>query len=228
MKNNNEEVSALSMTLQYDGPKGAEKHLLAIANERGDAELAVLVPQIPAHDLLRMINEGDYTKPSTAAPHVTADQFIEMLERTMASWGGNVASSEYYRILDNFHHFLVSIFLTGVSPQQGAELFNALVEHEVGADIPALIAFGGKDTEAFFDDTGSPDFQRGTWQEVIYLFSQEHPEYLKKVHKIWRSLRKKGAFRKRASDVFDRLSELAQSHVSDNTPTEPEKVWLDI
>lgn len=92
--------TALVRAALASGASAGEYSLVALAKEADDAQLAVIVGELPADDILALALEADMTKVSMVHLYATPEQMLAAFERIGSNWSqlAKIPSAEDYLI----------------------------------------------------------------------------------------------------------------------------------
>jgi hypothetical protein len=181
MQNNNHTL-AVREALQQ-GAGAAEKQLITIGNDFGDAQLAVIVGDLTIPEIIVMSDEYDMTKPSLISAFITAEQFTAALDLKAQEWGGFYGplsqedlGSALYDLQDNVERFICPIVYSGDDSDREREMLVTLFAHPHGTRLVLVSSIGRKD---FHEMINSPDDRlssQGTWQSLLISLRQHRPK----------------------------------------------------
>ena len=191
--------------LKSSGPGQAEHQLMVIGTNVGDHELARVIGELGAPEVVALVGEGDYTKPSIVASFITPEQFIGALDRLGAKWG-EIGPKDGLDVLvslkQDLADFILSVVLTAESGNRPS-LFKALTDYPLGRDSLVAIATGDTDSAEFLKGFDAAMAQKGTWQE-LYVELQQFDERVFK------------AIRTRAAGLYSGNAEISDLEAADD------------
>jgi hypothetical protein len=129
-------ILAIRQALNNSGPQAAERQLALLGDNQGDEQLAVLVRDLSPGEVSQLLAEGDYTKPSVVAHHITPQQFLGALHRLGARWGSVKAAqlSALLSIKEQVSDFVLSALLHGHEDNL-PKLIKTVLEDNLAEDV---------------------------------------------------------------------------------------------
>ncbi len=158
---------AIRQTLANLGPRKAELQLALLGDNQGDEQLAVIVSELTHAEVSQLLAEGDYTKPSVVAHHLTPAQLLGALHRLGAKWG-NLRGTETETLLplkEQVGDFMLSALLHG-NEKTRHELMEVILEDTLAEDVLVAIALFEPGCPEFLTEKDWATAQHGTWQEL--------------------------------------------------------------
>ena len=168
-------ILAIRQALNNSGPQAAERQLALLGDNQGDDQLAVLVRDLSAGEVSQLLAEGDYTKPSVVAHHITPQQFLGALHRLGARWG-SVKGAELSALLsikELVSDFVLSALLHGYD-ENLPKLIKAVLEDNLAEDVLVMIALFESGCPEFLHERDWSTAQTGTWQELYLKVKDAH------------------------------------------------------
>jgi hypothetical protein len=180
--------SPLTLTVREaleQGVGAAEKQLVAIGNDHGDAQLAVIVGDLTIPEIIVMSDEYDMTKPSLISAFINADQFNGALDRKAQEWGGKYGSlsqedlTTYLKIVqEDIECFICPIVYSGDDSERESQMLRTLFAHDYGIRLVLVCAIGRKDFHEMITSANEPA-THGTWQSLLTSLRQQRPKDFK-------------------------------------------------
>lgn len=169
-----------------EGAGAAEKQLALIAGSQGDDQLALVVAELSAPEIVTIVGESDMTKSSLVSAFATPEQFLAVLTRKLDAWSsyygamslGELANS-LQGLQDQLEDFLCPMIFAAETPAREKEIFDALLDFKLGPELILLAGVGRKDFEEIFVLKESIAFTPGTWQSLFTGLRQRDPEEYK-------------------------------------------------
>ncbi len=165
-----------------EGAGAAEKQLAIIAGTQGDEQLALVVAELTAPEIVTLVGESDMTKSSLVSAFVTPEQFVEVLTRKLDAWSsyyGSMSLNELANSLpglqDQLEDFLCPMIFSAESPDREKAIFDALLEFKIGPELILLAGVGRKDFEEIFVLKETFPASPGTWQSLFTGLQQRDP-----------------------------------------------------
>ena len=165
-----------------EGAGAAEKQLALIAGNQGDDQLALVVAELTAPEIVTIVGESDMTKSSLVSAFATPEQFIAVLIRKLDAWSsyyGSMSLNELANSLpglqDQLEDFLCPMIFAAESPDREKEIFDALIDFNIGAELILLAGVGRKDFDEVFVLPGKFPSSTGTWQSLFTGLQQRDP-----------------------------------------------------
>lgn len=178
---------AIRQALKDSGPVTAERQLMIIGRDSGDETLALIVQELRPVEVTALLCEGDFTKPSLAAPFVTTEQFLGAFDRIGAKWG-KVTSRESFevvsRLLGEVSDFMLSVILPADANRKSA-LLDALLEHELGEPVIVALSVGHL---GFLNAGNFSLVEKGTSQELVVEIAEADSKAFERILAQVRSL----------------------------------------
>lgn len=169
-----------------EGAGAAEKQLALIAGNQGDDQLALVVAELTAPEIVTIVGESDMTKSSLVSAFATPEQFIAVLTRKLDAWSsyyGSMSLGELANSLqglqDQLEDFLCPMIFSAESADREKAIFDALLEFKIGPELILLTGVGRKDFEEIFVLKEVFPASPGTWQSLFTGLQQRAPEEYK-------------------------------------------------
>lgn len=233
---------AIRQILENFGPQKAERQMALISDEFGDNQLAVIVSELHPAEILPILKEGDFTKPSVATEFVSEEQFVGAIERFGSSWD-SVHSMKIEEMLfckGRLEDFITSVVLTTADLNRRKKLIGVMVTNPLLRSVLSILPLYEKDNHLFLSEALSfsgldPKTAKiGTWEEV---FAEMHHFYPKRFQHLCKEIvelyesdinaDKKPVFDFLKS-VLDDLREAASQHTTTKEEKTSSKVFVDI
>jgi hypothetical protein len=182
--------SPLTLTVREaleQGSGAAEKQLIAIGNDHGDAQLAVIVGDLTVPEIIVMSDEYDMTKPSLISAFITSEQFNGALDRKSQEWGGKYGClsqedlNSYLQIVqEDVECFICPIVYSGDDSERESQMLHTLFAHPHGTRLVLVCAIGRKDFHEMITSTNEPEpATHGTWQSLLTSLRHQRPKEFK-------------------------------------------------
>lgn len=166
-----------------EGAGAAEKQLALIAGNQGDDQLALVVAELTAPEIVTIVGESDMTKSSLVSAFATPEQFIAVLTRKLDAWSsyyGSMTLGELANSLpglqDQLEDFLCPMIFAAESADREKAIFEALIDFKIGPELILLTGVGRKDFEEVFVLKENFPSSIGTWQSLFTGLQQRDPE----------------------------------------------------
>ncbi len=171
---------AIRETLSHAGPRAAERQLAKISNDQGDEQLSLIVAELTPGEVAMLLGEGDYTKPSTVTPFVTAAQFLGALERFGAKWGklNKTSTESLLELKSQLADFVLPVLLHAEGEHK-KDLIRQIAEDNLGEDVLVAIPLFETGCPEFLKDFDLREVQHGTWQELYADLQAQDPVLFK-------------------------------------------------
>ncbi len=143
--------------------RAAEHQLALIGDTVGDDQLALVVKDLTPGEVMTLVGEGDYSKPSLVVHFISAEQFLGALVRIGAKWGRIGDKDDYGRFLGELTDLFLSVLLV-IEPQKRRELLTALIEHTLGMRSLICVAISVKEYLLDYDSRAA---EHGTVGELM-------------------------------------------------------------
>ncbi len=175
---------AIRETLSHSGPRAAERQLAKISNDQGDDQLSLIVAELTPGEVAMLLGEGDYTKPSTVTPFVTAAQFLGALERFGAKWGklNKTSTESLLELKSQLSDFVLPVLLHAEGEHKKS-LIREIVEDNLGEDVLVAIPLFEPGCPEFLREFDLREVQHGTWQELYADLQTQDPAIFKSLSK---------------------------------------------
>ena len=165
-----------------EGAGAAEKQLALIAGSQGDDQLALVVAELSAPEIVTIVGESDMTKSSLVSAFATPEQFIAVLTRKLDGWSsyyGSMSLGELANSLpglqDQLEDFLCPMIFAAESADREKAIFDALLDFKIGAELILLTGVGRKDFDEIFVLKENFPASAGTWQSLFTGLQQRDP-----------------------------------------------------
>ena len=129
-----------------EGAGAAEKQLALIAGSQGDDQLALVVAELSAPEIVTIVGESDMTKSSLVSAFATPEQFIAVLTRKLDGWSsyyGSMSLGELANSLpglqDQLEDFLCPMIFAAESADREKAIFDALLDFKI--ELAGLVGF---------------------------------------------------------------------------------------
>ncbi len=180
---------AIRQTLANAGPRKAELQLALLGDNQGDDQVAIIVSELTHAEVSQLLAEGDYTKPSIVAHHLTPEQLLGALQRLGAKWG-NLRGAETETLLplkEQIGDFMLSALLHGNEKAQ-KELIEIILDDSLAEDVLVAIALFEPGCPEFLKEKDWGTVQHGTWQELYMRIRELSPPAFTRLSKEVTSL----------------------------------------
>lgn len=165
-----------------EGAGAAEKQLALIAGSQGDEQLALVVAELSAPEIVTIVGESDMTKSSLVSAFATPEQFIAVLTRKLDGWSsyyGSMSLGELANSLPglqgDLEDFLCPMIFAAETAEREKEIFEALIDFKIGPELILLTGVGRKDFEEIFVLKENFASTPGTWQSLFTGLRQRDP-----------------------------------------------------
>lgn len=158
---------AIRQTLANLGPRKAELELALVGDNQGDDQVAVIVKELTHAEVSQLLAEGDYTKPSVVAHHLTPEQLLGALQRLGAKWGNlrGVETETLLPLKEQVSDFMLSALLHG-NENIHKDLIEIILNDTLAEDVLVAIALFEPGCPEFLIEKDWATAQLGTWQEL--------------------------------------------------------------
>ena len=190
--NNNEFTLAVKTALN-NGGRAAETELAVIADKHGDQQLAAVIEELTAPEILAIIEESDMSKPSLASVFATAEQFLAVIERKVEGWKYEYGrmdieslSASLVDLQNDIEAFICPMVYSADSEAREREMLVALANQENGPELAMLAGVGRKDFMELYSEL--PDFHptKGTWQSLLFQMQSIAPRKFKDLKAVYK------------------------------------------
>lgn len=175
-----------------EGAGAAEKQLALIAGNQGDDQLALVVAELTAPEIVTLVGESDMTKSSLVSAFATPEQFIAVLTRKLDAWSsyyGSMSLNELANSLpglqDQLEDFLCPMIFAAETPDREKEIFDVLIDFKIGPELILLTGVGRKDFDEVFVLAGKFPSSTGTWQSLFTGLQQRDPAEYKELQAFY-------------------------------------------
>lgn len=175
-----------------EGAGAAEKQLALIAGNQGDDQLALVVAELSAPEIVTIVGESDMTKSSLVSAFATPEQFVEVLARKLDGWSsyyGSMSLGELANSLpglqNDLEDFLCPMIFAAETPEREKVIFEALIDFKIGPELILLAGVGRKDFEEIFVLKERFAATPGTWQSLFTGLQQRDPEEYKTLQALY-------------------------------------------
>lgn len=165
-----------------EGAGAAEKQLALIAGNQGDDQLALVVAELSAPEIVTIVGESDMTKSSLVSAFATPEQFIAVLTRKLDAWSSyygpmslNELANSLTGLQDQLEDFLCPMIFAAENAERENEIFETLIDFKIGAELILLTGVGRKDFEEIFVLKENFPAVPGTWQSLFTGLQQRDP-----------------------------------------------------
>jgi hypothetical protein len=160
-------ILTIRQTLTNSGAAAAERQLALIGDNQGDDQLAILIQEFTPNEVSKFLSEGDYTKPSVVAHHITPAQVLGALQRLGAKWGNlrGVETETLLPLKEQLSDFMLSALLHG-NEATSKELIETILDDSLAEDVLVAIALFEPGCPEFLKEKDWATSQQGTWQEL--------------------------------------------------------------
>jgi len=171
--------TALVRAALASGASAGEHSLLALAKDTDDSQLAVIVGELPADDILALALEADITKVSMVHLFATPEQMLAAFERIGSNWSqlAKVPSSEDYLIRrQDIEDFLCPMMFGTSDEDRAKEMMKAFLTKEYAVDVLYFLGIGQNGREQLLTEAVSARFARDSWQHLWEIAFELQPK----------------------------------------------------
>ena len=209
--------TALVRAALASGASAGEHSLLALAKDTDDAQLAVIVGELPPDDILALALEADITKVSMVHLFVTPEQMLAAFERIGSNWSqlAKVPSAEDYLIRrQDLEDFLCPMMFGTSDETRAKEMMKALLTKEYAVDALYFLGIGQNGREQLLTEAASAPFARDSWQQLWEIAFELQPSARRTMRSHFEATRESakdidGIF---ARDILNELQRVAAAH----------------
>lgn len=175
---------AIRQTLANLGPRKAELELALIGDNQGDDQVALIVKELTHAEVSQLLAEGDYTKPSVVAHHLTPEQLLGALQRLGAKWGNlrGVETETLLPLKEQVSDFMLSALLHG-NESIHKDLIQIILNDTLAEDVLVSIALFEPGCPEFLVEKDWSTAQLGTWQELYMQIREILPAAFQRLSK---------------------------------------------
>jgi len=170
--------TALVRAALASGVSAGEHSLLALAKDTDDTQLAVIVGELPADDILALALEADITKVSMVHLFATPDQMLAAFERIGSNWSqlAKVPSPEDYQIRrQDIEDFLCPMMFGTSDEARAKEMMRAFLTKEYAIDALYFLGIGQNGREQLLTQAATSPFARDSWQQLWEIAFELQP-----------------------------------------------------
>lgn len=171
--------TALVRAALASGVSAGENSLLALAKDTDDTQLAVIVGELPADDILALALEADITKVSMVHLFATPEQMLAAFERIGSNWSqlAKVPSPEDYLIRrQDIEDFLCPMMFATNDDIRAKEMMRAFLTKEYAVDALYFLGIGQNGREQLLTQAASSPFARDSWQQLWEVAFELQPK----------------------------------------------------
>lgn len=221
--------TALVRAALASGVSAGEHSLLALAKEADDTQLAVIVGELPADDILALALEADITKVSMVHLFVTPEQMLAAFERIGSNWSqlAKVPSAEDYLIRrQDLEDFLCPMVFATADDDRARGMMRAFLTKEYAVDTLYFLGVGQNGREQLLTQAASAPFARDSWQQLWELAFELQPSARRTMRSHYEATLEStkdidGLF---ARDLLNELQRVAAAHQPEPVAAEDEFV----
>jgi hypothetical protein len=221
--------TALVRAALASGVSAGEHSLLALAKDTDDSQLAVIVGELPAGDILALALEADITKVSMVHLFATPGQMLAAFERIGSNWSqlAQIPSAEDYLIRrQDIEDFLCPMMFGTNDDVRANEMMKAFLTKEYAIDALYFLGIGQNGREQLLTQAASAPFARDSWQQLWELAFELQPRARKTMRSHFAATLEStkdidGIF---ARDILNELQRVAAAHQPELVATEDEFV----
>jgi hypothetical protein len=221
--------TALVRAALASGASAGEHRLLALARDTDDTQLAVIVGELPADDILALALEADITKVSMVHLFATPEQMLAAFERIGSNWSqlAKVPSAEDYLIRrQDLEDFLCPMMFGTNDDIRAKEMMKAFLAKEYAIDALYFLGIGQNGREQLLTQAATAPFARDSWQQLWEIAFELQPRVRKTMRSHYDATRESakdidGLF---ARDILNELQRIAASHQPEQVAVEDEFV----
>ncbi len=160
------------------GVSAGENSLLALARDTDDSQLAIIVGELPADDILALALEADITKVSMVHLFATPDQMLAAFERIGSNWSqlARVPAPEDYLIRrQDIEDFLCPMVFGASDDVRAREMMRAFLTKEYAVDALYFLGIGQNGREQLLTQAATTPFARDSWPQLWELAFEIQP-----------------------------------------------------
>lgn len=170
--------TALVRAALASGVSAGEHRLLALANEADDTQLAVIVGELPADDILALALDADITKVSMVHLFVTPEQMLAAFERIGSNWSqlAKVPSAEDYLIRrQDLEDFLCPMVFATNDDARARAMMRAFLTKDYAVDVLYFLGIGQNGRDQLLTQAATAPFARDSWQQLWEIAFELQP-----------------------------------------------------
>jgi hypothetical protein len=221
--------TALVRAALASGVSAGEHSLLALAKDTDDTQLAVIVGELPADDILALALEADITKVSMVHLFATPDQMLAAFERIGSNWSqlAKVPCAEDYLIRrQDIEDFLCPMMFGTSDEARAKEMMRAFLTKEYAIDALYFLGIGQNGREQLLTQAATSPFARDSWQQLWEIAFELQPRARTTMRAHFQTTLEStkdedGRF---ARDILNELQRVAASHQPEPIVSEDEFV----
>lgn len=209
--------TALVRAALASGASAGEYSLVALSKEADDAQLAVIVGELPADDILALALEADMTKVSMVHLYATPEQMLAAFERIGSNWSqlAKIPSAEDYLIRrQDMEDFLCPMMFGTADEVRAKEMMKVFLTKEYAVDALYFLGIGQNGREQLLTQAATAPFARDSWQQLWEIAFELQPGARTTMRSHYQDTLESvkdvdGAF---ARDILNELQRVAASH----------------
>lgn len=221
--------TALVRAALASGVSAGEHSLLALAKDTDDTQLAVIVGELPADDILALALEADITKVSMVHLFATPEQMLAAFERIGSNWSqlAKVPSPEDYLIRrQDIEDFLCPMMFGTSDEVRAKEMMRVFLTKEYAVDTLYFLGIGQNGREQLLTQAATSPFARDSWQQLWEIAFELQPRARTTMRAHFQTTLESakdedGRF---ARDILNELQRVAASHQPEPIVAEDEFV----
>lgn len=221
--------TALVRAALASGVSAGEHSLLALAKDTDDTQLAVIVGELPADDILALALEADITKVSMVHLFATPDQMLAAFERIGSNWSqlAKVPCVEDYQIRrQDIEDFLCPMMFGTSDETRAKEMMRAFLTKDYAIDALYFLGIGQNGREQLLTQAATSPFARDSWQQLWEIAFELQPRARTTMRAHFQTTLEStkdedGRF---ARDILNELQRVAASHQPEPLVAEDEFV----
>ena len=209
--------SALVRAALASGASAGEHSLLALAKESDDAQLTVIVGELPADDILALALEADITKVSMVHLYATPEQMLAAFERIGSNWSqlAKIPSAEDYLIRrQDIEDFLCPMVFGTADEVRAKVMMKAFLTKDYAVDTLYFLGIGQNGREQLLTQAATAPISRDSWQQLWEIAFELQPSSRSTMRSHYQDTLESlkdvdGSF---ARDILNELQRVAASH----------------
>jgi hypothetical protein len=168
-------ILTLRQILDSGSAHKAERQLVQIAHDEGDAALALIVADLTPGEVVSFLEEGDYTKPSEVVPHLTPSQFMGALDRFGSKWG-KLSKNDGREVLLRLKEDVAEFILPALLFREDRLFIKAMLDDNLGEDVLVILPLYEAGYVEALRHFEAGMAQKGTWQELYAVIEEMEPK----------------------------------------------------
>ena len=209
--------TALVRAALASGASAGEYSLVALAKEADDTQLAIIVGELPADDILALALEADITKVSMVHLYATPEQMLAAFERIGSNWSqlAKVPCAEDYLMRrQDMEDFLCPMMFGTADEVRAKAMMTEFLTKDYAVDALYFLGVGQNGREQLLTQAATAPISRDSWQQLWEIAFEIQPSARTTMRSHYQHTLESpkdvdGSF---ARDILNELQRVAASH----------------